>query len=319
MTHNEVLTLIISGLSLLVAIVGLVVAAKANAKANALSREQNELTLRQAKASEHAVFVQRLFTVRQRLKKPLDELCRTAERILVDTSRLFDKYDKRENTTEYLRHVYYRVCKSVFSALCYQLVWQTSANLHWRLSSLYNIYDEEIESSKRLITALNFTMYYGPVLKPRGIFKLWHSKVPVEAEGLEDGLKEIYRGIDKTKKKQLVIEGYELCHKYFQLFEEFQPLLVISLDELKESLDLNKNQEFKLQESNALYREYTETIRKLEFLSECDMHMIKFRYEACNITSIAHLIYMGVILAIISEYHHWGADPAVISGIYAKQ
>ena len=67
MTKEE-LSLAISAFSLLVSIISAIFAKRANAKANALNTERNELALRQARSAEHALFAQTLVAVNQWLK-----------------------------------------------------------------------------------------------------------------------------------------------------------------------------------------------------------------------------------------------------------
>ncbi|MBO0798217.1 MAG: hypothetical protein J2P31_05295, partial [Blastocatellia bacterium] len=194
MTDSELLTIIISGLSFFVSFRGIIIAKKAVAKAdeaNALSREQNVLALRQAKSAELSFFEQCLFRIEQRLKIPLYDLCRKAREALINVSKLFDKYDRRENDSEFLRHIFHEFCSAMGSGLSSQITWQTSEYLHSELSSLYSM-DDEVINIERIINSFDLNIYFGPFPKRNGFLKLKHNRVPGDAVDWGEKLKKIY-------------------------------------------------------------------------------------------------------------------------------
>src|SRR5262245_19639646 len=95
MDVKEKLSLDIYMLSLLVSIISIILARKANAKANTLSQERNELALRQARATEHALFVQRLHAVNKQLEDLLPNFRYKAEKAYADLTHVIDSYDKQ--------------------------------------------------------------------------------------------------------------------------------------------------------------------------------------------------------------------------------
>jgi hypothetical protein len=324
MTNNEVFTLSISGLSLLVSVISVILASKANAKANTLSQERNELALRQAKASEHAMFVQSLMTVNQRLKDLLREFSQEAEEAFNRISDIFDTYDKQKNRARRLGDIYSLFCDLIYAALSFQLVWST--NIHDRLLVLWRDIDHDREDNHSLVQMLNWMMYKNPFPSRKGIFKWLHHRPPVEAKMLAKGIHEIHERVEETK--EIFLKGYDYLQKYFELFEKLRPVLEDSIEELNRLLEMDKHREFKLYESYSLYQEYMETITKLEFLSECGMWAVKHRYDFMKDKFwehvqlkgdlIGYLLYMGVILSIIRHYSIWGTDPVTARNMFGS-
>jgi hypothetical protein len=196
-TNNEMVTLVISGLSLIVSIISVILASKANATANTLSQERNELALRQARASEHAIFVQGLFTVNQRLQGVLREFRGEAEEAYYRIANMFDTYDTRRHRARPLRHIYGVFCDLIYAALSSQLVWQT--DIHFRLPTLWRDVDSDRKDHKRLVWALNGMMYNNSSPNGEGIFKWLYRGPPVKAEMLARGIHEIYERTDEKK------------------------------------------------------------------------------------------------------------------------
>jgi hypothetical protein len=323
MTNSEVVTLSMSGLSLFVSIISVIRASKANAKANTLSQERNELTLRQARASEHAIFIQGLFTVNQRLQDVLPEFRREAEKAYNKIADMLDSYDAQRHRARPLRHIYGIFCDLIYAALSPQLVWST--NIHFRLPALWTDIEHDREDNKRLVQILNYIMYNNSFPTRRGIFKWLDRGPPVKAEMLAKGIHEIYERMDE--KKEIFIKAYNYCQKYFELLENLTPVIGNSLKELKDLLEIDKRKEFKSSESYDLYQEYMHTITKLEFLSGCEMGYMKERYSWLSDNYhrdirykgdwIGDLLYMGVILSIITHYYTWGTDPVVTRNMFS--
>lgn len=116
--------------------IGIVVAVRANSKANASSLQANEIALLQAKETSHGRSAETLSSVDRRLEKPLEELSEAANSALTSITNLIGEYEHRESNKEAPRHIYYHYRKAVSSVLSKQIVWQTSACFHRRLDSL---------------------------------------------------------------------------------------------------------------------------------------------------------------------------------------
>jgi hypothetical protein len=316
--------LVISGLSLFVSIVSAILASRANAKANVLSKERNELALRQARASEHAIFVQSLFDVNQRLQDLLREFRNEAEKAYYNIANMFDSYDLQRNHTRPLRHIYGTFCDLIYAALCYQIVWQT--NIHFRLPALWNGTRYDRENNKRLIQMLNGVMYNNSFPRHNGIFKWFECRPPVKEDMLAKGIYEIYRRTDG--REEMFVKAYNYCQKYFELFDKLEPAVKKCLKELNDLLDIDRHKEFKLYESYPLYEEYMSAIKKLTFLSACGMNFMRQQHdwlhdEFSDISRlkkdwIGDLLYMGVILSIITHYYTWGTDPVIARNMFGN-
>lgn len=303
LTNNEAATLIISFLSFVVSAIGIVVAVKANSKANAISLQANEIALLQAQETSHGRLAETLSAVEHRLEKPLEELSEAANTALTSVTNLIGEYEHRDSNKEAPRHIYYHCCKAVSSVLSKQIVWQTSACLHRRLDSLRQAEDPTKEG-RSIQSKLDFAMYYGPVHRRRSILRLLSPRVPVDSAELEAELKDLYTNVSETDSMRLFIRGRELCDRYVELVEEIKPLLASALEELGAEARLNKYQRFKLEHSDELHKEYRRIVSKLEFLQECDLDRVKSTSEQNVYNPISQLLYVGIILAIVSENYY---------------
>jgi hypothetical protein len=304
LTTNEAATLIISSLSFVASVIGMIVAVRANAKTNAISLQANRIALLQAQESSHGRLAENLSTVEHRLEKPLKELSETANLALIAITKSIGKYDHRESNEKRLRHVFYQSCTSVSSVLSKQIVWQTGACLYRRLDAIRKS-DGVTEEGGSIQSELDFAMYYGPVHRRRGILRLLSPKVPVDSAELETELKEIYRNINEQDAARLLVEAHDLCGRYVKLVEDLRPLIASVLEELSAAARLNKYQRFKLEQSNDLHREYTRMVSKLEFLQECDLDAVKSTGTQSVYNPISQLLYVGIVLTIVTE-NYWG-------------
>src|SRR6266478_2816545 len=213
MADNTVFPYVISGLSLLASVTSIIVAAKAHAKANTLNRERNVLALRQARASEHAVFVQGLFTVKQRLQDLLPEFRNEAEKTYSSIAHMLDSYDTRRGHGRALSHIYILFCDLIYAALSSQLVWST--HIHYRLPAIWRDIGYDRKNNRELVQMLNSIMYHNSFPYESGLFKWLHRRPHVKAEMLAKGIHEMYERIDE--KQEIFIEAYNRCQKYFEI------------------------------------------------------------------------------------------------------
>ena len=88
LTDNEAATLIISFLSFVASAIGIIVAVRANSKANAISLQANEIALLQAQETSHGRLSETLSSVDHRLEKPLKELSEAANSALTSITNL---------------------------------------------------------------------------------------------------------------------------------------------------------------------------------------------------------------------------------------
>lgn len=267
----------------------------------------NELASSQTSTSERVKSSQLLLSVEQRLKEPLDNLNYIAGEVLVSISNVFDNHDQRAYKEKHLRHVYYDFCKSISSALCSQITWQTSTNLHWRLRPLADV-EADVNDVGLLSGRLNFVMYYSRDPEPKGIFKLWQKGAPVKGHKLVNNINTIYRNIPIADTKQMFLESLNRSQRYFQQYEKTKPVLKEVLAQLHNRLELDGYFETESKMSDKLYKRYKDLLNKLEFLGECGLRSIRGANEICASGCFSNLIYIGTILAIVSDYHDWGKD-----------
>jgi hypothetical protein len=206
LTTNEEAALLISSLSLVASAVGVAIAARANAKANAISRQANEIALLQARDTSHGRLVEALSSVELRLEAPLKGLSEIAGSSLTAVTNLIGEYEGVGLNRKAPRHIYYDCCKAVSSALSGQIAQQTSESLHWRLDAVWRADDVLVEGWS-VKSVLEYAMYGGPVRKRRGLFRLLGPKPLVDAAELEDELRDFRNNISREDAMLLFVRG----------------------------------------------------------------------------------------------------------------
>jgi hypothetical protein len=104
----------------------------------------------------------------------------------------------------------------------------------------------------------------------------------------------------------IFFQAQSLCQNYLIKFNAIRPVVREIIVACQTQLEFDKYQEVEARMKGPLPQRYSQTICKLEFLEGCDLHTFKAFNEKTLFTPFSHVIYAGVILAIVAQYSDWG-------------
>lgn len=249
-----------------------------------------------------------LFELDQHVAPLIDSLSEEASEAREHIRHLFDDYTARERTynERELRHIYYDVCEAVASVMLSQLTWQTDLSLHRRLNNFATV-EDYLEDKDRASSIFEYAIYGGAKVHGRSGFLGWkREKPPVSGAELTDQLTELRNGVSPSNMRMIFFQAQSLCQGYLTKFGAIRPVVKEVITACQTQLEFDKYQEVEARMKSPLLQRYAQTICKLEFLEGCDLHTFRALNEKTLFAPFSHVIYAGVILAIVAQYSDWG-------------
>jgi hypothetical protein len=249
-----------------------------------------------------------LFELDRNLTPLTDSLSAEAGEAREHARHLFDEYAARERAynERKLRHIYYDICEAVASVMLSQLTWQTDLSLHRRLNNFAAV-EDYLEDRDRCSSILEYAIYGGANVHGRSGFLGWkREKPPISGAELTEQLIELRNGVGPPNMRMLFFQAQSLCQGYFTKFDAIRPVVKEVIAACQTRLEFDKYQEFEARMKSPLPQHYARTICKLEFLEGCGLRTFRSLNEKTLFTPFSHIVYAGVILAIVARYSDWG-------------
>lgn len=249
-----------------------------------------------------------LFELDRNLTPLTDGLSAEAGEAREHIRHLFDDYaaGERAYNERKLRHIYYDVCEAAASVMLSQLNWQTDLSLHRRLNNFATI-EDYLEDRNRVSSILEYAIYGGANVHGRSGFLGWkREKPPISGAELTEQLTELRNEVSPPNMRIIFFQAQSLCQGYLTKFDAIRPVVKEIIAACQTQLEFDKYQEFEARMKSPLPQRYAQTICKLEFLGGCGLRTFRSLNEKTLFTPFSHVIYAGVILAIVAQYSDWG-------------
>ncbi|MFH2140377.1 MAG: hypothetical protein ABII63_06245 [Pseudomonadota bacterium] len=311
MNKYEILSVLVSVLSAGIALWAIIVSRKtANEQKNIAHRTQI-LEARNLMATHHAKYSELLFSVKSNTKESIRDLSESAYSSLQDLLRLLDRYgalpDSSEEHPRHTRHIFFRMCESIYQAISPHFLVRNSMNIRMRYNRLRDISCEKLIEGE--IAGLRETYDLESLFSPKHI----HIDSSDEFENTVIGSNEFRYSVQQILKRIETSDHPKLFHEAMQKIEPFlekYEAVIVDVStahtKLEDGLFQNTLEEFSLRESPELYAEYMKELAKLDLLQNLDITDIRCLTDIQVRNSIPELIFIGVLLHTIFLYAAWG-------------
>jgi hypothetical protein len=312
MSNYEVLSILVSLISAVVALWAIIVSRKTANEQKQMAHRAQLLESRNSVATHHEKYSALLFSVQSQTKQNKEELSEAAYQALYKLCSLFDnfgviKHDPA-NYPRYTRHIFHEACALLYQAFKPHVLCQSGMNLCIRFNRLRDIDSNELNGSE-------LEQLKGDAEREA----TQHEKVDSEDinQELENEVIESYRfrllvqqlltRISIQDRPLIMQKALQELNIFFNTYENGIKSLISATKKLEDGLVQNELEEFSLnQESPFLYAAYKEELAKLEILQNLDLTTLRCLADMQIKNSIPELIYIGSVLYTVSMYWNWG-------------
>lgn len=309
MSEYESLTIVIALISALISLRAIIVSRNTAVDQKKIAQRTQLLETRNLVATHHGKYSELLFTVQTDTRARKDRLAQVARDSVDNLCHTFDDFSIRE-TGRPTRHIFYDLCELIYQGFRPNLNWQTGQNLSLRFRCIRYVEDELKDTpdqkknlEKRLIKEvlnLNSELKKDP-------------NSPLEQRILSSAkfqllLIELCERIPSEKRHALFQVGITAISTFTEAHQQEEIGLASAQKLLSQGLERNELEEFKLNESSALWAEYKRELAKLNILESFSLSDLPCFIGVNIATPIAELLYFGSLLFSIQMNSDWGDE-----------
>ncbi|NKG32563.1 hypothetical protein FVB43_21245 [Erwinia rhapontici] len=256
-------------------------------------------------SEQHAPYRKALKQIRDRHKDDISQLSRLAGETLTNVVHQFDRFDLKNHTPRYLRHLLHESSEMVFWAFRGQLAWQTAENLTWRLAAFIHIEDH-----------LNALDSHSGDADFRAVSQQKYLADPNRL--LESDLKndiyfchlvsELKSRINPEQNAELLLTMQREIAPFRAELERLQPQFQASATVLDDLIVEGVTEHFSLKESAELYQAMKKNRAILNTLGRLYFQPISENYASKYSNAVSLSIHTCAILQMIQGVSMWGVE-----------
>lgn len=316
MSNYEVLSVLVSVISAVIALRAIVVSRKTAEEQKNIAHRTQILESRNLIATHHGKYSELLFLVQNQTKQYTDELSEAAYGSLNKLCRLFDNFSELPSSNDphprQTRHIFYKECEKLHQSFNPHLTSQNGMSLRRRFYQLRDIdskelSESEVEQLEREAKTENIQLE--EACREDSNEEL-ENRVIASYEFRLNVQKLLSRILIKDR-PAIFQEALQMLVPFFSTYESGKEILALAQKRLEDGLAQNELEEFSLNESPELLDTYKQELAKLEILQNLDLTDIRCMADAQIEDSIPELIYIGTMLYTISMYSSWGAKKII--------
>jgi hypothetical protein len=288
-------------LSLIISLLSVIIALMAYFRASKLSEQMNFLTERSLRSGNLNKYSNELNLLRSNLEPKIEILQRKASLAYLDIINEVDLFGSKPSSG-HLRHITQDIVFLWFNRFSDGLTWQTALYLYDRMRGLFDI--EPDESKKGFLNS-----YVDIFLKnhPNGITR-YLKRILIKNKGFNDLLIEYFNHLENPGDLYEfgMVKAGPVFKDLFSLHDEIQS----AADKLDRLLKENEIEEVKLNEAPKLEREVKSYISKLRILENIHLLENTLHYNHKFFAKNQVLIIL-FCLHLIQSYWFWGKSKSV--------
>jgi hypothetical protein len=209
---------------------------------------------------------------------------------------VLDKYDSRSSNTsknyqKCLRHIYCDLYRDITASFKYELSWQTTENIYYRLSVIRDLRTTDLNTT---------TAYWQNLFQSNTNTNQYPESTLIESEGFIKSFVELTESIDESKYKNLYNETVNACGELKEFLKDIKPRCKESYDLLESGVIKNNLQEFKLWEYSPLYTRYRQFQRLLKLIDQSRLCSLNIVEDTPHLT-LSQIVYFGANIDMINN------------------